>query len=160
MTFQDFKFELNKKNIDLNTKTIKLKTIKLKTMNFKLKGIYKSKNLKFEAKINIKFCNKENKISIKKINIVKLDIENSFDEYSNTNYCNLYYNINIPNICSSSSSSSGCFTNDYSTCIYNEIILFINNIKLSIKNDEYTKLFFSLKHINIKKMKIKGIFNL
>lgn len=146
----EFKLKL-KKDIKINIEPLKLKKIILK-----IKGINKINEI-FVAYITIKFEIKHNKIVVKKINISKLEIENSSDDFSYIKYRNIY-KINISNS-SSSSSSSSSLKNANLTNIYNNLIKFTKNIKLSTDDNKVNGLFFSLKNTNIKKMKLRGKIN-
>ena len=146
---KEFKIKINK-DIRINIEPLKLKKIILK-----IKG-KNEKNEIFNAHITIKFNNKSNKITVKKINISKLEIENSSDEFSYLEYRNIYNN-NIHNLISSSSSSSSSSSckDKNLTNIYNHLITFTKNIKLLTKNNKINGLFLSLKNSDIKKMKLR-----
>jgi len=134
-----------------NNVKIKIESSKLEKMILKIKG-KNDKNEIFVAHIKIKFNNKLNILSIKKINISKLEIENSLDEFSYTKYRNIY-NININSLMTYSSNDENI--ND----IYNQLIIFTKNIKLLIKNNKCNRLFLTLKNTNIKKIKLRGKIN-
>lgn len=142
-----FEFKLKNKKIKLNFKSAKIDKILMKFV-----GIYGNKKIDFKAKINIKFKNNLNEVNpIKKIKIEELKIDNLYDEKnSKCNYSDFY------NFSSSSSSSSS--SNDNSSKIYNDVLLFIKNIKLLIntENNNLEAIIFSLANTNIKKIKVKG----
>ena len=143
---KEFKIKL-KKDIKIN-----IKQFKLEKMLLKIKGKNENGEI-FVANIIIKFQNKNNVITVKKINIKKLEIENSSDELSCEKYGNIYCNIN--SLISSSSSSQDEKTSE----IYNQLIKFAKNIKLYTENDKVIGLYLTLKNTNIKKMKLRGLLN-
>lgn len=142
-----FEFKLTNKSVKLNLKSFKIKKLVLKFI-----GIYGNKKIKFYAKINIRFNIDTNNINnaIKNINIEELKIDDTQDEkISKCKYNDFYV------LCSSSSSSSdsSCIS---SSEIYNNILLFIKNIKLSMNDNKLESVIFTLKNTNIKKIKVKG----
>lgn len=149
----DFKFKISRdKNVKLNIEHLNLNVLKLK-----VKGINKQKN-KFNAYITIKFKNVSNTIVVEKINISKLEIENSSEENSYLEYRSIYKPFHLPSSssCSSSSSSSSSCENDE---LYKQLKIFAKNIKLLTKNNKVDYLLFSLHDTNIKKMKLRGKIN-
>jgi hypothetical protein len=142
-----FEFKLTNKSVKLNLKSFEMKKLVLKFI-----GIHGTKKTKFYAKINIRFNSDINNINnaIKNINIEELKIDDIQDEKISKCKYNYFYVL-----CSSSSSSSdsSCIS---SSEIYNNIMLFIKNIKLSMNDNKLESVIFSLKNTNIKKIKVKG----
>lgn len=146
---KEFKFKLEKNTIKLNPKTTNLKNLTLK-----LKGQYGKNKIIFSSYISIKFDTKDITL-IKNIKVKKLDIIDSSEEYSDTiNYG--IYNINIEDIFSSDEHECA---KKYSSEIYDQLILFIKNIKIFEKNNKICLLIFNLKKTEINKMKIRGKIN-
>ena len=149
----DFKFKISRdKNVKLNIEHFNLNYLKLK-----VKGINKQKN-KFNAQITIKFKNVSNTIVVEKINISKIEIENSSEENSYLQYRSIYKPFHLPSSssCSSSYSSSSSCENEE---LYKQLKIFAKNIKLLTKNNKVDYLLFSLQETNIKKMKLRGKIN-
>ena len=149
---RNFKIKI-KKDYTLNIEEIKIENIILKIKGKNNKGEI------FNANIIISFSNKSNKIKIKKINISKLEIEYSSDDNSFDEYRNIYTE-HFQNILSYSSSLSSYNNNDKNMKeIYNQLVIFIKNIKLSIENYKVNSIHFTLKNTNIKKIKLRGKVN-
>lgn len=139
-----FEFKLTNKSVKLNLKSFEIKKLVLKFI-----GIYGTKKIKFYAKINIRFNTYNINNAIKNINIEELKIDDIQDEkISKCKYNDFYV------LCSASSSSdSSCIS---SSEIYNNILLFIKNIKLYMNDNKLESVIFTLKNTNIKKTKVKG----
>lgn len=145
-----FEFKLTNKSVKLNLKSLEIKKLVLKFI-----GIYGTKKIKFYAKINIIFNtgNINGTNAIKNINIEELKIDDIPDEINSKCGYNDFYVLHSLSLESSSSSDSSCIS---SSEIYNNILLFIKNIKLSMNDNKLESVNFSLKNTNIKKIKVKG----
>lgn len=137
-----FVFKLQNKSVQLDLLSSDIKKITLKFI-----GFYKKK-IRFNAKVYIKLnpCN-VNKL-IEKVEIIELEINKNDDN-------SFKYNIYTLD-CFSSSSSLSSVSDDK---IYNQVIKFIKNIKFIIKDQQLTRMVFTLEKTDITKIKAKGIIH-
>jgi hypothetical protein len=138
-----FEFKLSKKSIKLNLEIYDVKKITLKFI-----GIYGREKINFNAKVNIKLNLNNIEKLIEKVEIVELEINNHNDD-------NLFKH-NIYTLGTSSSSSSSSVSDEE---IYNQVKIFVKNIKFISENKKLLSMIFTLEKTNIKKIKLKGKIN-